>query len=418
MALPAVGLRRIGDRVRIRVGLLFLVAGVLATAGSALAFKPNDADWTLSWPQGRVKMHRVWNLTRGSRQVIVAVVDSGVNPKLRDLRGRLVPGRDFISGGYTKVDLDDHGTEMASIIAARGDNGTGIPGYCWGCRVMPVRVSVGTSVSDHLAAEGIRWAADHGARIITISFSEVRGEPPDPGVAAAIAYAARKGILVLTSAGNTYGSTGYTYPAADPGAYAVAGTNRFDKLSPWSTKGSWIHLAAPGCQLALSAHGEGIEPCGTSVSAPAVAGIAGLMLSVNPSLTSDQILSILEQTSKPVAGIDGGRVDAYAAIRAAAAKAALRAGGKPVLLRRLLQGSWKLGLAVQGTRVAATLRSRQARSCSLRLEAPDAVWLSSRRRQSADSLVARVAAGKYKLEVACKLHRPRPVSLTVRAFAH
>ena len=362
-------------------------------------------------------MSSAWNLTRGNRHVIVAVVDTGVNPKLRDLRHALVRGRDFVTGGYTKVDDDGHGTLVTSIIAARGNNGTGIPGYCWACKVMPIRVADGTSFDTSVAAQGIRWAVVHGARIISLSFSEDPGSGSDPSLAAAIAYAAQKGVLVLTSAGNTAGS-GYTYPAADPGAYAVAGTNKYDRLSAWSTRGSWIHLAAPGCQLALSVTGEGVEPCGSSVSAPAVAGIAGLMLSVNPSLTATQIVSILEHTSKPVVGIAGGRVDAPAAIRAAAAKAALSAGGKPVLLTRFLRGGWQLGLAVQGRRVAATLRLPQARSCSLTLASPDAVSLSGTRGRRVVSLVARVSTGKYRLDVSCRLHRSRLVSLTVRAFAH
>jgi len=362
-------------------------------------------------------MAQAWNLTRGSKHVVVAVVDTGVNPKIRDLKGALVPGRDFVSGGYTKVDTEGHGTLVASIIAARGDNAWGVPGYCWRCRVMPIRVAGGTSFNMSVAAQGIRWAVDHGARIITVSFSETPGSSSDPSLAAAVAYAAQKGVLVLTSAGNTAG-TGYTYPAADPGAYAVAGTSRYDKLSAWSTRGSWIHLAAPGCQLALSSQGVGVEPCGSSVSAPAVAGIAALMLSVNPSLSSTQLVSILEHTAKPVAGIDGGRVDAYAAIRAAAAKADLSAGGKPILLRRFLRGGWNVGLGVHGERVAATLHVAHARSCSLSLEAPDAVWLTSRRRPTSDSLVARVSTGKYRLNVSCRLRHPRPVSLTVRAFAH
>lgn len=382
-----------------------------------MAFRPNDDDWTLQWPQGRVKMALAWNVTRGSKHVIVAVVDTGVNPNIPDLKGRLVRGRDFVTGGYTKLDRDGHGTLLASIIAARGNNATGIPGYCWGCRVMPVRIAVNTSFSTNLAAEGIRWAADHGARIITLGFSE-HDNAPDPGVAAAIAYAANKDILVLTSAGNTYGSSSYTYPAADAGAYAVAGTNKFDQISPWSAEGSWIHLAAPGCQLGIAQNGQVQEPCGSSVSAPAVAGIAGLMLSVNPTLTPAQIVSILERTSKPVAGIAGGRVDAYTALLAAGATAAARAGGKVVSLKRFLAGNWKLGLAVQGKRVSATLRSAKARSCSLSLASSDGVWLTSSRSPTADSLVARVSTGKYKLVVSCKLRRLRQASLTLRAFSH
>ena len=409
--------------MRHRVGLLLLVliAGALATAGLAMAFTPNDADWNFMWPQERVNMTRAWNLSRGNRHVIVAVVDTGVNPKLRDFKGALVPGKDFVSGGYTKVDDDGHGTELASIIAARGNNGTGIPGYCWGCKVMPVRVAdgnpqTGPSISMGLAAQGIRWAADHGANIIEMSFSEEAGEGSDPGVASAIAYAARKGILVLASAGNT-GNSGSTYPAANPGAYPVAATTRFDKLSTYSTRGNWIHLAAPGCQLALSQTGVAIEPCGTSLSAPAVAGVAGLMLSVNPSLTPSQIVSILQRTAKPVAGIAGGRINAYRAVRAAAATAAFRAG-HPVRLSRLLGNRWNLGLAVQGERVALTLRSPKAPSCSLSLASSDGVWLTSRRGRRADSLFARISTGKYRLGVSCRLRRLRSASLTLRAFAH
>ena len=423
-----VGLSATGDQpevrvnstpaLRSRVTILVLLAAALASAGSAWAFRPNDDGWTLQWPQGRISLARAWNVTRGNRHVIVAVVDSGVNPKLRDLRGALVRSRDFVTGGYTKVDTEGHGTLMASIIAARGNNGTGIPGYCWSCRVMPVRVAAGPHIDNSLAAKGIRWAADHGARIITLSFSEDPGEPPDPSIASAIAYAARKDILVVSSAGNTYGGTSYTFPAADNGAYPVAGTNKFDNLSPWSAKGSWIHLAAPGCQLGLAPTGEVVEPCGTSAAAPAVAGVAALMLSVNPSLTVTQIISILEHTSKPIAGIAGGRVNAYAAVRLAGAQAALTAGAKPVTLTRYLRGHWHVRLAIQGTRVAATLRSADARPCSLSLSASDAVWLSGKHRRHLASLVAQVSNGNYLLDVSCKLRRPRRVALTVRAYSH
>jgi subtilisin family serine protease len=403
--------------MRRRAGLLVIVlAGALVTAGFAMAFTPNDSDWSMRWGLGRVEMPRAWNLTRGNRHVIVAVVDTGINPKIRDFRGALVPGKDFVTGGYTKVDDDGHGTLVSSIIAARGNNDSGIPGYCWGCRIMPVRVAVGTSFSTTVAAEGIRWAANHGARIISLSWSE-HDDVPDPGVAAAIAYAAHKGILVLASSGNT-GASSYTYPAGDPGAYPVAGTNKSDQISPWSTRGNWIHLAAPGCQLALSKNGEGIEPCGSSVSAPAVAGIAGLMLSVNPSLTPGQIVAILERTSRPVAGIAGGRVNAYAALLAAGASAALRAGAPPVRLSRFLGGRWNLSLAVQGGRVAVTLRSPKARSCSINLTSPDGIWLASRRGGTAESLSARISTGTYRLGVSCRTRRLRVASLTLRASAH
>jgi hypothetical protein len=141
------------------------------------------------------------------------------------------------------------------------------------------------------------------------------------------------------------------------------------------------------------------------------------MLSVNPSLTPAQIISILERTSKPVAGIAGGRVNAYAAIRAAAANAALRAG-HPVRLSRFLGSRWNLGLAVQGERVVVTLRSPKVPSCSLSLASSDGVWLTSRRGRRAESLFAQISTGKYRLAVSCRLHRLRAASLTLRALAH
>ncbi len=115
-------------------------------------------------------------------------------------------------------------------------------------------------------------------------------------------------------------------------------------------------------------------------------------------------------------GIGGGRVDAYAALLAAGANAALRVGGQPFRLRRFLRTTWHLKLTVQGSRLAATLRSPKARACAVSLTSPDSVWVGSNH-GTAESLVATVAAGKYQLDVSCKSRRPRLASLTVRSLA-
>ena len=130
-------------------------------------------------------------------------------------------------------------------------------------------------------------------------------------------YAREKGVLVIASAGNI-GDEALRYPASYPGVLPVAATNDSDILYFWSTRGRWVPLAAPGCQLVLDpAVGPGTL-CGTSFTPAVVAGIAGLMLSLKPSLTPDEIVQALVSTSIPVVGIGGGRIDPVAALNAIA----------------------------------------------------------------------------------------------------
>ena len=295
---------------------------VLAFASAAAAITPNDPVWPNSWGEQRVGMAGAWDITKGDPNVIIAVVDTGVNPNAADLHDALVPGWDFINNTYTSQDLGGHGTLSATIAVGRGNDGQGVAGYCWRCKVMPVRVSAsGSQFDSGLAALGIRWAVDHGARIISIGFSdEGTYTIPEPHIASAIAYAAQHNVLVLASSGNTGDST-FTHPAADPGAYAVAGTDPSDALFSWSTRGSWVGLAAPGCQWGYWSGKGYMNACGSSTAAPAMAGIAGLMLSVNPSLTPARIVAAIRQTAVRVTGINYGRVNAYQAL--------IAVGGKP-----------------------------------------------------------------------------------------
>jgi subtilisin family serine protease len=246
-----------------------------------------------------------------SRPVIVAVVDSGVDPSQPDLQGALVPGADFADSTGSTADQYGHGTMVAGVIAARGNNGLGVAGACWACSIMPIKVldanGVGSSAS---VAQGIRWAVDHGANIINMSF--VLSEP-DADVKDAIAYAHAHGVLVVAAAGNSGGSDP-TYPASYPFVVSVAATDDSDDLYPWSTHGSWVTLAAPGCSMTTAMGGGFASFCGTSAAAPLVAGLAALGYEAGAPSEPD-LEAALERTATPLPGAVGsGRVDGLALV--------------------------------------------------------------------------------------------------------
>lgn len=393
-------------------------------------------------------MPYAWEITTGNPNVVIAVVDTGVDPTLPDLQGALAPGWDFVDNDSLAEDQLGHGTAVATEIVARGNNGQGIAGYCWRCRVMPVRVSRnGHSFDPVLVSRGITWAADSGASIISLSFSdEGTASSAHPQVAAAIDHAARKNVLVVASAGNS-GLPNPTYPAANWGAYGVASTDQWDHLFSWTTFGSWVSLAAPGCQVMMIPGGFWYDPCGSSAAAPAVAGIAGLMLSVNPSLRPPQIISALQQTAVPVAGIGGGRIDAFLALLAVGGKVPPPTPPQPPPLlpslpappvqrpptwqpgppppqaetrvqRGVLQRHRALTIKVKKGRVAATLQSLKATSCVVSLRSSSELWVSTPARPGSVRVTvsAKVPAGRYKVEVWCNKPQPKRFALYVRAI--
>jgi subtilisin family serine protease len=269
---------------------------------------PNDSDWPFQTGLRVVGLPRAWDITHGSPRVVVAVVDTGVDPNQPDLRGALVPGANFVDRNAEPRDDHGHGTAVAAIIAARTENRQGIAGICWSCSVMPVKVldSNGSGDDSEIAA-GIVWAVDHGAQVINLSL----GGPGDtPELSAALAYAAGKGVIVIAAAGN--GSTDQQFfPAADPNALSVAGTTTSDRAYFWSNFGSWVDVAAPGCNIAPLLSGGYGTFCGTSSATPIVAGIAALAFSARTSASAGEVEQALEQTATPVPGfVHFGRVNA------------------------------------------------------------------------------------------------------------
>ena len=418
--------------------LLALAATLLLPASGTSALQPNDPAWPDQWAQRKIGLPQVWDTTTGDPGIVIALIDTGVNP-MPDLEGALVPGWDFVENDAVPQDTQTHGTRVASVIAARGNNGLGMAGHCWGCRIMPVRVTAGGSVNPDRIAQGIIWAVEHGARIINVSLT--RAGSPDPTEQQAVQYALDRGVLVVASAGNA-GNAVPQYPAAYPGVLSVGGTDDSDSLYFWSSRGPWVALTAPGCHMVLDPTITPGTICGTSFTPGAVSGLAGLILSRNPSLTTHQVIAALTATAKPVPGIAFGRIDAAAAFQwlgllapaqttpaGAAGTPSTPAAGAPRTpapgqlygrdivfeagsFRRSFRSTFRVGRG----RFEMQLATGRARECTLSLRSPGEVIMAVPAVKNLLSLSASLTAGRYTVDVRCRGSRNRLYSLGVIAM--
>jgi subtilisin family serine protease len=277
-----------------------------ATPSADVLQTPNDPAWPQEWSLTQVRAPQAWKLS-ALHAVVVAVVDSGVDASQPDLQGAIVPGYNAIDGSADTADAFGHGTMVSGVIAARVGNGIGVAGICSACSIMPVKVldsnGAGTAAS---MADGIRWAADHGANIINLSLV-LSGD--DPGVRDAIAYAHDHGVLVVAAAGNASNDS-QTFPASYPDVLSVAATDSGDHAYSWTTFGPWVAVAAPGCSMSTAMGGKFAEFCGTSAAAPLVAGLVGLAMSTGRPTAADAGAA-LRRTAHPLPGVvNAGRVDA------------------------------------------------------------------------------------------------------------
>ena len=276
---------------------------------------PNDALWSSQWGPTLVRAGRAWDAVTGSPSVTIAVLDTGVDFSHPDLRGAFVAGYDFVNRDSDPADDNGHGTAAAGVIAARTNNREGGAGVCWSCSLMPVKVldRQGAGTSSAVAA-GIVWAADHGARVINMSLGST---DTSKALTDAVAYAARKGIVLVAAAGND-GKTSPTYPGAYPNVLGVAGTTQSDRMYEWSNRGGWVDVTAPGCNTAPGSGGTYVRFCGTSSAGPIVADLAGLALALKSGATKGEIDQAITRTAVPLAGdpVQFGRVDAAATVAA------------------------------------------------------------------------------------------------------
>jgi thermitase len=268
----------------------------------------HDPSWKPASPLGALGLDALWRLTKGSRSVVVAVVDTGIDVTRPDLTGAVLPGYDVVDGSSDVSDAVGHGTNVAEVAVGRGDNGVGGTGVCWRCALLPVKVAPNGVASGTSVATGIRWAADHGADIINVS---IVLDGPDPAVRDAVAYAQAHGALVVAAAGNT-GGVDPTYPAAYPGVLGVVAVDEKGAPYEWARHGSWAALAAPGCVPVADAGGGASAFCGSSAAAPVVAGLAALAWSAGASSPAAARRALESSAHRLVDAAAYGRVDARA----------------------------------------------------------------------------------------------------------
>ncbi|MGW5342389.1 type VII secretion-associated serine protease mycosin [Streptomyces sp. NPDC004050] len=308
---------------------------VVATAPPAVADAVRDRQWALT----ALRAEEAWGITQGDG-VTVAVLDTGVDSTHPDLAGQVLDGTDLVGTGAGPGDRPwaRHGTAMAGIIAGHGhgrNRRQGVLGIAPQAKVLPVRVILEEGDPDRAKArqnrggalaEGIRWAADHGADVINLSLGDDSDSAHHEAAEdEAVQYALAKGVVVVASAGNG-GREGdhASYPAAYPGVIAVTAVDRSGRKAAFSTRNWYASVSAPGVDVVIADPDRAYyEGWGTSAAAAFVSGTVALLKAAHPDLSPAQIKKLLQDTAAdaPVGGRDDSRghglVDPVAALQAA-----------------------------------------------------------------------------------------------------
>jgi thermitase len=270
-----------------------------------------------------------WNVPggHGSSGVAIAILDTGIALNHAELPrpAKVTRDQNFATGLWgspTPYDLSGHGTHVAGSAAALTNNGIGVAGTCPECVLYNVKVLNEQGLGSwSWIANGITWAARNGAKVVSMS---IVGSPGSRTLESAVNYAWNRGAVVVAAAGNN-GNTAPSYPAYYQNVIAVAATDRTDAKASFSNYGDWVDIAAPGVAITSTfLANQYFEGSGTSMATPHVAGVAGLVWSVGPSLippcvTNTCVRSRIEATADqkpPLAGFwpSGRRLNACKAV--------------------------------------------------------------------------------------------------------
>lgn len=278
--------------------------------------EPDDTYYTAQWGLPRGGVPAAWALSSGAG-VTVAVVDTGVDATHPDLQGQLLPGYDFLNDDADPDDDHGHGTRMSGIVGAACNNGEGVCGVAPDAMIMPIKSLDAQGYGPYSAvANGIVYAVDHGARVVNLSLV---GTAPSSILQAAVDYAVAHDVIVVAAAGN-YGTDAPGYPAAAPGAVAVAAINDADGHPSFSNYGPWVSIAAPGVEIVTTSPDGYAASTGTSPAAAFSSGVFALLLAANPTMNRADAVQRVQAGAVDLGGngwdpyFGWGRVDAYGAL--------------------------------------------------------------------------------------------------------
>lgn len=308
----------------------------------------NDPNYSSQWHLTKINAQGAWNYFSTGSTVVVAVVDDAVKRDHPDLAPNLwvnpgeIPGNGIDDDGNGYIDdvngydigsgdnnpnppttAYEHGTHVSGIISAASNNGIGISSIGFSCKLMCVKATnQPTTISS--GYQGVTYAAANGANVINMSWGGPGGGTTGQNV---INYAISKGSILVAASGNDNVQTLF-YPAAYTGVVSVSATNSADKKASFSNYGTWIKISAPGENiLSTTIDNSYGYMSGTSMASPLVAGLLGLMKSLNPTMPNSAIINCLYSTAQNIDSqnpsyigkLGAGRINASAAMACVAA---------------------------------------------------------------------------------------------------
>ncbi len=288
------------------------------------SFVPSEVYYgCCQWGIKDVNVETAWDTTLGDSSVKLAILDSGLRKTHEDI-GNYLQGWDFVYNDNDPNDANGHGTHVTSTAAGLTDNGLGVAGVAQ-AQILPVRVLNGAGSGTHAQiANGMTYAADQGAHILSMSL----GGPGSQTILDAVNYAWNSGAIVIAASGNDNGPVGY--PAAYSNAMAVGAYDQNHNRASFSNYGSQLEISAPGVQIAAAYNSNDASYVyldGTSMATPIVSGAAALALTVDGTLTNSELRSMLQSTAVDYGAAGWDSSFGYGGVDAAALVAAAAAGG-------------------------------------------------------------------------------------------
>ncbi|MCW1968578.1 MAG: S8 family serine peptidase [Anaerolineae bacterium] len=272
---------------------------------------PNDSFFGSQWglnntgqANGKAGAHinavAAWGVTTGTNDILIGILDTGIDLSHPDLTRKIFGGYDFANNDELPRDDHGHGTHIAGIVGAQSNNGIGVAGVCWNCRMMVVKVLDEENRGYYSWwSSGIEYAVDHDVHAINMSMG---GNSLSLSLQDAVRYAYFANVPILAAMMNE-GSSALNYPAAFPEVIAVGMTNRNDVRDVRSSYGAHIHLVAPGTDIYSTMRGNTYAlMTGTSMATPYVTGVVGLLYGISAKFTVEQIRRILQHGADDLVG--------------------------------------------------------------------------------------------------------------------